>query len=149
MGADSKNHRFAPWLSPGWSSCPRFRCRASVAHITQSSSGFDYLNLALTALYVPHWLLRALALSGRLKSSNLLLAQGSFCFFVSKPPQRHVESYDIISHNVSIKWFRKIQLSSQHSHLVVSISNSKQYVDDFVGEMTFSKYLTHAFCEIR
>ena len=53
----------------------------------------------------------------------------------------------IISHNALIKWFEKSNLP-RNRQLTVSISNSKQQVDDSVGKLTFSKHLINTLCEI-
>ena len=43
--------------------------------------------------------------------------------------------------------FRKSTLP-QNRLLIVSIGNSKQQVDDFVGELTFLNHVINKFCEM-
>ena len=54
---------------------------------------------------------------------------------------------DVISHNVLIKWFEKVN-SPQNRQLIVHYYELKQKVDDLVGKLPFQSHLIHTFCEI-
>ena len=44
--------------------------------------------------------------------------------------------------------FRK-STPPQHRQLNILVGNSRQYVDDFMGVLTFENHLINALCEIR
>ena len=58
-------------------------------------------------------------------------------------PQRHRSRF-----TQCINWFQN-STPPQNRQLIVLIGNSKQYVDDFVGELTFSSHSNNTFCEVR
>ena len=76
-------------------------------------------------------------------AGDLTLRLASIC----TRPRCPCLSLQCCSRGLSIS-FRKSTLS-QNRQLNISTSKSKQYVDDFVGELTFQNHLINTFCEIK
>ena len=79
------------------------------------------------------------------------LPYGGLLFFVSEAPLHATALTDLISDHAPVKWF----LSSHPPHNAVNLlftmftnRNSKQQVDDFLGELTVEKpFNQHIVCD--